>query len=74
MLYDNPQLVSTYLAAFQITGDPLYASEHLIVWPDVAAASTVQFGGHASPSGSGGSAGQWQQGLTTHAKRTLPNT
>ncbi|PRW45152.1 spermatogenesis-associated 20 [Chlorella sorokiniana] len=26
MLYDNPQLVSTYLAAFQITGDPQYAT------------------------------------------------
>lgn len=35
MLYDNPQLVSTYLAAFQITGDPLYASEHLVGWHDV---------------------------------------
>jgi len=27
MLYDNPQLVSTYLAAFQITGDAQYACE-----------------------------------------------
>lgn len=30
MLYDNPQLVSTYLAAFQVTSDRQYAGERTV--------------------------------------------
>lgn len=49
MLYDNPQLVSTYLAAFQITGDRQYAGEWtvcLIAW-DICGVSTACLPGRA---------------------------